>query len=182
MVIDSGFATPYIRYLNQHPPDFVFFVASVKSGRLFLRLARKRGRPTYYVGSTSYEALRGDSTMPDSVFFPTMFPARPTTARASVFARSFEQAYGRPPESGAALGYDAVNLIAAAVRARGPHRKAVREYLASRGEHPVPGITGPIAFDSAGSRSGIAPVLAPLREVGAEATPNPPVQVHRGTQ
>ncbi len=54
----------------------------------------------------------------------------------------------------AALTYDAVRLLADAIRQAGPDRNAIREWLSQtgRGRPPYNGITGPISFTASGDR------------------------------
>ena len=75
----------------------------------------------------------------------------------------------------AALTYDAVRLVAAAVREAGANRERVREWLAARGQGgpPFAGITGPIAFDQHGDRAP-AYVLATTRAHGDQRTGRTP--------
>ena len=48
--------------------------------------------------------------------------------------------------------YDAVRLLAAAVRIAGPNRARVRDYLASGATYS--GLGGPVSFDKAGNSQG----------------------------
>jgi ABC-type branched-subunit amino acid transport system substrate-binding protein len=66
----------------------------------------------------------------------------------SAFRRAFEHATGRPPTWSDAATYDAVMVLAAAIRAVGPDRAAVARYLRELGRErpPYRGVTGPIDF------------------------------------
>lgn len=70
---------------------------------------------------------------------------------ASVRAR-YRATSTQPFTAEIALAYDAVHLIARAVRAAGPDRERIREYLAGVGtEHPAHrGASGDIGFDGNG--------------------------------
>lgn len=74
-------------------------------------------------------------------------PESSDTASQSFRAR-FHATAGRYPRHDEAMAYDAVMLLAAAIRAVGPSRSAIRGYLEELGEKrpPYPGVTGPIAF------------------------------------
>jgi branched-chain amino acid transport system substrate-binding protein len=71
-----------------------------------------------------------------------------STARAS-FARRYQAATGRLPSATAAEAYDAVRLLASALRSAGPNRARVRDQIA--GVQDVPGVSGLISFDSEGN-------------------------------
>lgn len=81
----------------------------------------------------------------------------------SASRESFEQRYlartGKPPSVAAAEAYDAVRLVAAAVRQAGPNRARLRDSLA--GVSDFLGVCGIISFDGAGNnRAEVA--LAPF--------------------
>ena len=76
----------------------------------------------------------------------------PTTDRASDFAERYRQQTGLEPSVGAKEIYDAVRLLAAAVRIAGPNRARVRDYLASGFDYS--GVSGAFSFDKAGNLQG----------------------------
>lgn len=59
------------------------------------------------------------------------------------------------PSDQAVLSYDAVSLLAEAIRHAGPHRDAIRDWLAKvgRGAPAFAGLSGPIAFAAGGDRA-----------------------------
>ncbi len=65
------------------------------------------------------------------------------------FARRFREARGVAPSSVAAEAYDAVLLIAQALRETGPNRARVRDRIAA--VRNWPGMSGEISFDKAGN-------------------------------
>ncbi len=64
------------------------------------------------------------------------------------FVKAFETAYGHPPDSFGAHGYDAMNVLLTAVSKGGQNRARVRDALALTTDFP--GVTGPITFDNVG--------------------------------
>lgn len=80
--------------------------------------------------------------------------ARPDTALQRVRAEYRQIRHGDLPDQ-AALAYDAVLLVAQALREAGPDRDAIRDWLAQlgRGHPPFPGITGQLAFPGQGDRA-----------------------------
>lgn len=78
---------------------------------------------------------------------------RPDTALQRVRTEYRKLGHGDLPDQ-TALAYDAVLLVAQALRDVGPDRDAVRDWLAQlgRGRSAFPGITGPLAFPRQGDR------------------------------
>lgn len=92
--------------------------------------------------------------------------ARPDTALQRVRAEYRRLRHGDLPDQ-TALAYDAVLLVAQALREAGPDRDAIRDWLAQLGRgHPaLQGITGPLAFPRQGDR---APTYVLVTARGAE--------------
>jgi branched-chain amino acid transport system substrate-binding protein len=65
------------------------------------------------------------------------------------FVQHYRQRFGADPGMGAAEAYDAVHLLAAAIRQSGPNRARLRDALAD--VKMFPGASGTIAFDHAGN-------------------------------
>lgn len=86
-----------------------------------------------------------------SVYVVSFWTPPPGDTAAQSFVRRFRRAIGRDPQSSDAMTYDAVRVVAAAIRAVGPERNAIRQWLASLGvtQPPWPGLTGPVAFNQA---------------------------------
>ncbi|GLC27829.1 ABC transporter substrate-binding protein [Roseisolibacter agri] len=100
-------------------------------------------------------------------------PAGPAPSLQAFRAR-FVAASGHEPTAEALLAYDATMLLAAAMRDGARTRAAVRDWLADVGSaRPAhQGISGPIAFDSAGDAN--RPLrLAEVRPDGVRAVSNP---------
>jgi branched-chain amino acid transport system substrate-binding protein len=79
---------------------------------------------------------------------PIDTPGEPA-ARHPEFSKRYHDRVGTEPSAAAQELYDAVRLIATAIRTAGSNRARVRDYLASG--HTYYGITGPISFDPAGN-------------------------------
>jgi branched-chain amino acid transport system substrate-binding protein len=81
-------------------------------------------------------------------------PNRQDTAYQRLQAQSVRGGWGEPSDQ-AVLAYDAVSLIAAALRRVGPHREAIRTWMAAVGrtDSAFAGLSGPIAFPRGGDRT-----------------------------
>jgi branched-chain amino acid transport system substrate-binding protein len=69
------------------------------------------------------------------------------------FASSYSKRWGEPPDEGAADGYDAVRLVAAAVREAGLNRARIRDSV--RALAPWPGACGPVRWDPLGRNQAV---------------------------
>ncbi len=82
--------------------------------------------------------------------------------------RAYQAAFnGDRPDHRGAGAYDAMHLIANAVKAMGATRTGVRSYLATlgtvRGAAVYQGVTGPIQFDAGGDVAGKSVVVGVVR-------------------
>jgi branched-chain amino acid transport system substrate-binding protein len=66
------------------------------------------------------------------------------------FVLKFRRRFGAEPDAGAALGYDAIRLLADAI-ARGRSSESAVVARALHATHEWAGVTGPVTFDSTGS-------------------------------
>jgi len=73
------------------------------------------------------------------------------SSRSREFVKRFTQRFGRSPDYAAAHMYDAVRLLAAAIRRGGLDRTGIRDAIRSLA--PWPGVTGPIRWDAVGGNS-----------------------------
>lgn len=66
------------------------------------------------------------------------------------FTTEYQRRFGQPANTDAALGYDALQVVARALTGAGSDRVRIREYLEQVGRrHPaVEGVTGTIRFDA----------------------------------
>ena len=97
-------------------------------------------------------AVRAAASPPDDARDGDLWMTASRDERAPAgreFAKDFLARTGREPSEAAASAYDAVRLVAAALRQTAPNRVRLREVLSSG--IPVEGLTGAIAFDSAGN-------------------------------
>ncbi len=99
----------------------------------------------------------------DSLYLTTFWVADTTVPLQRDFIRRYRLETGREPSAFEAMRYDAVMVLAQAIREVGPDRAAVRDWLGSLGgdRPPYTGVTGDISFRP-GARRNL--VLVRLRE------------------
>jgi branched-chain amino acid transport system substrate-binding protein len=145
--------TPYLLRIKGKGVRMVFIAGVDVGAAKIIAQARQVGLAATFMGSSALERLKTmgpayEGTLVGLLYHPQASPA------AQRFAASYRKMYGKEPDSFAACAYDAVRLIAQALGAVGPHREAIRDYLASVGRPggapPFTGAAGDIRFDERG--------------------------------
>ncbi len=143
---------PTLREWKTLELDAIFVAGEVPSGALLIAAARRQGIRVPILGGDAMSSpalikvagAAAEGTVVATIFHPD--EPRPEVAR---FTAAFEQKYGLPPDAGSAIGYDAVGLLADAMRRAGSSapEAVARSLHASAGWH---GVTGTFAFDANG--------------------------------
>jgi len=107
----------------------------------------------------------------DSLYLTTFWVADTTVPIQRDFIQRYRLETGRAPAPFEAMRYDAIMVLAEAIRAAGPDRTAIRDWLHSLGgaRPPYKGVTGDIAFRP-GARRNL--VLIRLRDGEPIPVPN----------
>lgn len=148
---DNNFRTLVLASLRRGIPDAVVVAGREEAGLIarFLREAAPRVRIVAGDGALVLPTL-ADTAGPaaDSIYAvaPWLPDAPDSLSRA--FVARFRRLVGRDPGPYEAMAHDAVMILAAAIRAVGPQRAAIRTYLRQLGvsRPPFQGVTGPITF------------------------------------
>jgi branched-chain amino acid transport system substrate-binding protein len=141
-----------MRDWSSMPIDAIFLAGEVPSAAHFVTAARGAGIQAPILGgdalgSPTLLAIAGRSS--EGIIVPSVFHADEPRPEVQRFTAEFRRRFGADPDAGSALGYDAVNLLAAAMRqAKSVAPTAVAEALHHLNDWR--GVTGSIAFDSAG--------------------------------
>jgi branched-chain amino acid transport system substrate-binding protein len=148
---------PYIRLLKQRGAEVVLVAGLEVGAATLIEQSHELEWTPRFIGGDGLEPLaelgaRYNGTLVGVLYHPEMSPA------ARRFAASFREAYKREPDSSAATSYDAVQLIAGALREGNTTRASIRRYLElvgrSGGAPPLAGVSGPVAFDENGDPVG----------------------------
>jgi branched-chain amino acid transport system substrate-binding protein len=152
---DSTGFEPFVTYFKERNPDVVFVAGTERSGVAFLREARRQHLAADFLGGDGWTGVVVDTAASEGVYVGAPFSASDPRPEAQRFVAAFRKKFGLTPDGNAALGYDATWLLARAVAAVGIDRRAVRDYLATLGEHGgYAGVSGPISFHAAGDPVG----------------------------
>lgn len=160
----DGNYEPFITWLSRRKPDVVFVAGTEISGLAILRESRRQRFAPAFMGSDGWTGVVVDTALAEGAYVGAPFSAQDPRADAQRFTAAFREKYGIDPDGNAALAYDATMLVAKAIAEGGATRAAVRDWLAGRTtEKPVPGITGPLAFDRSGDVVGKGYVMTRVR-------------------
>jgi branched-chain amino acid transport system substrate-binding protein len=151
MMGDKDFSAQIARLKNASPKaDAVFISAIPNEAGLTVKQIREAGLSLPIVSGDGFDtelvtSVPGDKLAND-VYFSTHTYREDNRPEVVAFVKAYEQEYGRPPENAfAALGFDAVGLIADAInRAGTTDGKALRAALA--GTKGFKAVTGEITY------------------------------------
>ena len=130
-------------------PEVIFLPAYYTEAPLIIRQARQLGITVPFVGGDGWDspelvAVGGASV--EGCYFSNHFSEQKATPEVTAFVSSFKAKYGEDPDALAALGYDALQLLADAMRRAGTTDPSkVTAALAATKDFP--GVTGRITLD-----------------------------------
>jgi len=129
------------------PRGLLVLAPSRAAGRLVAALREAGFAGTVLGGATAAGAAfrRAAGPAADGVLAPAAAEAGPAW---DAFARAYETRWGEAPDDAAAHAYDAVRLVAAAVREAGLNRVRIRD--AVRALAPWPGASGTVSWNALG--------------------------------
>jgi branched-chain amino acid transport system substrate-binding protein len=131
--------------------DLIFFAGMEPWAGDFLRMARQVGVKTEIIGAfsdTPEMRARAGPAVEGAMYFDFYNPDSPSPEN-QVFVRQFRHRFAKDPDTWAAQGYDALRILAKAVRATGSGNPLDLSY-AIRYMDPWEGANGRYRFDSRG--------------------------------
>ena len=140
-----------VNELRGSDADMIFFAGLEPWAGDFLRIARKVGLKTEIVGAfsnTPEMRARAGNGMEGSMFFEEYNVNSPSPENQA-FVRKFRARFGKNPDTWAAQGYDALYLLAKAVKATGSANPLDLSY-SIRYMEPWEGANGRYKFDGDG--------------------------------
>ncbi|HET7229421.1 MAG TPA: ABC transporter substrate-binding protein [Longimicrobium sp.] len=148
---------PYLLRLKARGAQMVFIAGVDQGARTLIPQAREVGLNARFMGGDGLEALKEDGSHYEGTMIGVLFHPD-ASARAKAFDTAFRARWKREPDSSAALAYDAVYLLARALRDGARTRQDVRRYLERVGREGgsprYDGVAGPVAFDPNGDPQG----------------------------
>jgi branched-chain amino acid transport system substrate-binding protein len=153
---DLTTAEPYIAYLKVRKPKIVFVAGRVSSGLKILQEAKRQGFNAIFVGGDGWQGILADTAISEGAYVGMSFTPEDPSPAARKFVAAFKKKFNTAPDAHAALAYDATQLVAQALRERGPDRRAIRDYLRSLNQETAyAGLTGPAFFEDTGDPVGM---------------------------
>jgi branched-chain amino acid transport system substrate-binding protein len=151
--------------LREHPRVLVVLAPSTFAGHLVAAVRRAGWTGTVVGGATVGRAAfaRAAGAAADGVV--AWVPAGSGTGEEAL-ASSYERRWGEPPDEEACRGYDAVRLVAAAVRQAGLNRALIRDAI--RDLSPWSGACGRVRWDARGRNDAL---VRPARWAGGRLAP-----------
>jgi branched-chain amino acid transport system substrate-binding protein len=151
MMGDKDFSAQIARLKNADPKaDVVFISAIPNEAGLTVKQIREAGLTLPIVSGDGFDTELV-TTVPgpelaNDVYFSTHTYREDTRPEVLDFIKAYEEEYGRPPENAfAALGFDAIGLVADAIeRAGSTEGKALRDALAATKGYKA--VTGEITY------------------------------------
>ncbi|HWZ59377.1 MAG TPA: ABC transporter substrate-binding protein [Gemmatimonadaceae bacterium] len=171
---DPGHASyePYVTALTRLHPDVVFVAGLVPSGTAILHEAKRQHVTAAFLGSDGWAGINVDTADAENAYIATPFANSEPRPIVRQFVAAFEARYHTMPEQDAALAYDATRMLAAAIAAAGPHRRAIRDYLATLdARHAFVGVTGAYHFLDTGDPADHPFVVARVHRGALIVTP-----------
>ena len=131
-------------------PDVIIITGYYPEASLIILQARQLGIKSTFVGGDGWD---GSSLIPvagkaiEGSYYSTHFSTENTSPAVQDFVQKYKKKYNKTPDAFAALGYDAVNLLADAIkRAGGTDPQKLRDAIASTKDFP--GVTGNITINA----------------------------------
>ncbi|GAK55128.1 branched chain amino acid ABC transporter substrate-binding protein [Candidatus Vecturithrix granuli] len=153
---------PVLEKLRAAQPDLLYLFTQLPDGKMILTQRQQIGWDDVfvmgYVDFYSPTIFELDAGARRNLYTSSLgfFPMSPRP-EVQTFVNNFETKYQEPPTQEAALAYDALNLIAAAIKQAGTDHKAIRDALANLKDFP--GVTGIMSFDQDGNVVKEYPIL-----------------------
>ena len=146
---------PWIAFYRLRAPDIVFVATTEAAGMAILREARRQRFNAMFLGGDGWTGIVADSAASEGAYVGAPFTAEDPRPEARQFVNAFRTRFNITPDGNAALAYDATRLLWEGVKAVGPDRRRIRDWLAAiDSTRAYRGVTGPIRFDANGDPVG----------------------------
>lgn len=182
-LLESGVPLePYLERAIRRGMDALVIVGVGDEVIDILRTARSLGYRGDVLGTDGLMGIVQAGSAAEGVYVAAGFLSDRPTEAAREFVRRYVERFDAAPRDGSAHAYDAVMIIARAIREVGIDRRAIRDYVAGIGtaSPAFEGVTGTIRFDGNGDAIGKDVVIGAVRE-GAMVTvqASDSVEAHR---
>ncbi|MCR6545629.1 ABC transporter substrate-binding protein [Dehalobacterium formicoaceticum] len=146
---DQDYKATLTRIKNAKP-EVIYLPGYYNNVGLIVKQAREMGITVPFVGADGYDSpdlvkLGGAKNL-NNVFFTNHYSSQDTDPKVRAFVEAFKAEYGDVPDAFAAMGYDAMYLMADAInRAGSDDPIAIKDALAATKDFPA--VTGTLTMD-----------------------------------
>lgn len=151
--------TPFLEKLRAAAPELLHFVSFTQEAGLILKQRQQIGWNDVMmigtIGIYSPQVLEQGGTAAENLLVPAVFFPQDPQPEVQRFVKGYKEWYNNTPGVFAAQAYDAMNILAEALKKAGTDRQAIRDALAKI--ENFPGVTGNLTFGQYGT---------PLRDYG----------------
>ncbi len=146
----------YLMGIRAARPDLIFIGSTDVGADPVIRQAREMGIDAPFVGGDGILGLAGQGPAFQGTYIGLLYHPDAPGGGGEEFVDAYQDQYGEPPDHFAALGYDALMLLAQAASEVGFDRSRIRDYLeqVGREREAFSGVSGRIAFDENGDPIG----------------------------
>ena len=165
-LVANGSPEPFVSRLRREGGVDVLVLATQRvEAEAVLRELRAAGLSWPVIGGDGLVGIEADGPLAEGVRISVPYLSDRAGERNDAFVTAYARAYGQRPDHRGAGAYDVIMLLAEAIGRVGPRRDAVRDYLAGvgRSRPAYEGVTGRIAFDSAGDVPQKSVLIAAVR-------------------
>lgn len=145
--------------MREKKPDVIFVPGYYTEVGLMAKQARELGLKQSLLGGDGWDSSKlyeiGGKAL-DDCYFSSHYSADSTDPKVQGFVKKFQAKYGQVPDALATLGYDAMGVLAAAMRtAKSLNGADIRDAIAATKNYP--GVTGSISIDA--DRNAVKPAV-----------------------
>ncbi|UCC82594.1 MAG: ABC transporter substrate-binding protein [Gemmatimonadota bacterium] len=146
----------YLMGIRAAGPDLIFIGSTDIGAEPVIRQAREMGIDAPFVGGDGILGLAGRGSAFEGTYIGLLYHPDAPGGGGEEFVDAYQTRYREPPDHFAALGYDALMLLAEAASEVGLNRTRIRDYLEQVGRErgEFSGVSGRIAFDENGDPIG----------------------------
>ncbi len=146
----------YLMGVRAARPDLIFIGSTDVGAAPVIRQAREMGIDAPFVGGDGILGLAGQGAAFEGTYIGLLYHPNAPGGGGREFVDAYTARHGDPPDHFAALGYDALMLLARAVSEAGFDRTSIRAHLEQVGaeREAFAGVSGRIAFDENGDPIG----------------------------